>query len=540
MSGPLVTPALSAPTETPPTSGNAPPGAPPEGSRFQSALDAESARTADAEGQQSDTSQLQSRQRTHEREATFAHHPTPRTHAGDPQAGASEQPTPANAAAGALGAATTSSNPSPSVPTQASAPAGAALDPASTDAAGGSVAQPASSLPAGAVSASPAPASSTLPVAAGEGSGGPNAGTATNAAAPTTPLPENPHTDASTNAGQPATPARANPAPATAGTKPNPQPGTSASSPTTDDASTETPSPVSPAPATASDQAQAPTTHTPPPPTAANTNSSSTAASNNTSGLATASNLTPTSGPRSGATQIDAEVQSTDGTLAGAHRSTSPARPATSAQSTPSLGAETQSATLTATGASAESTPELPEASGGEQAAPQITGGPLAQLGSSTYGVGLERAIETVHATIELAARQGLSQARIALQPEELGEIRIHLTQTSAGLTARVTAESASAAQALAAGHAELRQSLGSIGLSLTRLDVGHLEQSAASGSQQGGEGARGQATPRATSGAGRTSGADPDPENPTPELIDETQRPPAADLGGALVDVLV
>jgi hypothetical protein len=89
------------------------------------------------------------------------------------------------------------------------------------------------------------------------------------------------------------------------------------------------------------------------------------------------------------------------------------------------------------------------------------------------YGVGLQQAIETVQATIELAARQGLSQARIALAPAELGEIRIHLTQTSAGLLARVTAATPAAAQTLAEGQGELRQSLHSLGLIELRLDIG-------------------------------------------------------------------
>jgi len=46
-------------------------------------------------------------------------------------------------------------------------------------------------------------------------------------------------------------------------------------------------------------------------------------------------------------------------------------------------------------------------------------------------GVDLQQIIDSVRATIELAARQGATQARIALQPQELGEIRIHLSQTA-------------------------------------------------------------------------------------------------------------
>jgi hypothetical protein len=88
-------------------------------------------------------------------------------------------------------------------------------------------------------------------------------------------------------------------------------------------------------------------------------------------------------------------------------------------------------------------------------------------------GVSLHGAIDAIHATLELAARRGIAQARIALVPEGLGEIRIHLSQTAQGLLARVSAQSAAAAQTLASGHAELRQSLDSIGVSLLNLQIG-------------------------------------------------------------------
>ena len=118
----------------------------------------------------------------------------------------------------------------------------------------------------------------------------------------------------------------------------------------------------------------------------------------------------------------------------------------------------------------------MPAAVDGNPAAPS------GELGAAGYGVGLQEAIESLHGTIQLAARQGLAQARISLQPEELGEIRINLTQTAQGLLARVTAESPAAAQALAAAHAQLRQSLSSLGINLTRLDIGHHDPSAQSG----------------------------------------------------------
>jgi flagellar hook-length control protein FliK len=91
-----------------------------------------------------------------------------------------------------------------------------------------------------------------------------------------------------------------------------------------------------------------------------------------------------------------------------------------------------------------------------------------------TPGVDLQQAVEQLHGTIALAASQGLAQARIVLHPAELGEILVHLTQTARGLLARVSADSPAAMQALAAARGELRQSLGSLGIDLARLDVGH------------------------------------------------------------------
>ena len=111
------------------------------------------------------------------------------------------------------------------------------------------------------------------------------------------------------------------------------------------------------------------------------------------------------------------------------------------------------------------------QAAGGAEGAPVLS-----------YGVGLQQAIEAVHATIELATRQGLTQARIALSPAELGEIRIHLSQSTQGLIARVTADTPAAAQALAENHSELRQSLDSLGLTALHMDGSTFSQA---GTQQ-------------------------------------------------------
>jgi flagellar hook-length control protein FliK len=95
----------------------------------------------------------------------------------------------------------------------------------------------------------------------------------------------------------------------------------------------------------------------------------------------------------------------------------------------------------------------------------------------SVPGVPMQEMIDSIGATIQLAARQGIAKARIELQPEELGHISIRLSQTSEGLRARVTADTPAGAQALSQGRSELRQSLSSLGLSLLQLDIGSSGQ---------------------------------------------------------------
>lgn len=89
----------------------------------------------------------------------------------------------------------------------------------------------------------------------------------------------------------------------------------------------------------------------------------------------------------------------------------------------------------------------------------------------------MQEMIDSIHATVEMAARQGIARARIELQPEDLGHISIRLSQTAEGLRARVTADTPAGAQALAQGRSELRQSLSSLGVSLLRLDIGSFGQ---------------------------------------------------------------
>jgi flagellar hook-length control protein FliK len=189
----------------------------------------------------------------------------------------------------------------------------------------------------------------------------------------------------------------------------------------------------------------------------------------------------------------------------------------------------------------------LAEASGAVyDTAPTGSPGLAADLGTLDLTGGLQQAIETLHATVELAARQGISQARIALRPQELGDIRIHLTQTAEGLLARVTADTPAAAQALAAGHAELRQSLGTLGLNLTRLHIGHSGQATVQGDGATAQGRGGDDRSGARAGlfgsartASRTNAIDASDGTPGPAAAQVEPIPPPSS-SRALVDILV
>jgi flagellar hook-length control protein FliK len=143
----------------------------------------------------------------------------------------------------------------------------------------------------------------------------------------------------------------------------------------------------------------------------------------------------------------------------------------------------------------------------------------------------MQEKIEQINATIGLAVRQGVSQARIALQPAELGEIRVHLSQSSQGLVVRLTADSSAGAQLLSAGRVELHHSLSTLGTALLRLEIGSSgEPAGGHGRQAGGTGseARGQ----------RTTDGDASIETEE-ETAGETTEAVSGAPRGELVDVL-
>jgi len=201
------------------------------------------------------------------------------------------------------------------------------------------------------------------------------------------------------------------------------------------------------------------------------------------------------------------------------------------------LGARAASLPAATTAAGPGAEPGLPATSAGGQAlAPSadLQSGSGAASGTTltSAGVEMQEMIDSIRASIQVATRQGVAHARIALQPQELGEIRIHLSQSGAGLVARVTADTPAGAQALAGGRGELQRSLSSLGAVLLRLDIGssaHQDQGPGTrfaGSATGSRGPRGAI----------------ESENSNPEGTGEAGGAPATLSGpalGAVVDVL-
>jgi flagellar hook-length control protein FliK len=142
-------------------------------------------------------------------------------------------------------------------------------------------------------------------------------------------------------------------------------------------------------------------------------------------------------------------------------------------------------------------------------------------------GVELENMIDSIRATVQMAARGGASHARISLQPEELGEIRIHLTQTRDGLLARVSAGSTDAARILMAGRSELADSLRSLGTALLGLEIETSSQSHTRGEDS-----------RPASSDSEIRGEDSESEAEQTEAVEGSAERPASPRG-ALVDVL-
>ncbi|HLH65884.1 MAG TPA: flagellar hook-length control protein FliK [Solirubrobacteraceae bacterium] len=122
------------------------------------------------------------------------------------------------------------------------------------------------------------------------------------------------------------------------------------------------------------------------------------------------------------------------------------------------------------------------------------------------YGARLAQAAATVSDAIAFGSRNGVSIARIQLEPASLGSIQIHLQHTDGGLVARVVTAHPEAAETLMRSSDDLRQSLAQSGATLLRLDI-HSSDGRRSGPER--QGAQEQAAPRRPAAAGGAGDGD-------------------------------
>jgi flagellar hook-length control protein FliK len=145
-------------------------------------------------------------------------------------------------------------------------------------------------------------------------------------------------------------------------------------------------------------------------------------------------------------------------------------------------------------------------------------------------------AAEQVRTLVELAQRNGIGHARMALRPAELGGVEIRLRTSSAGLVAHVRAETAATAQVLHDAASELRRTLEDRGVHVLRLDVewsgDAAAQAGAHGSRQERHAAADRGSPTGAAGTGPGAAGNGEAAEPTVRHSIEIG-------GGLVVDVL-
>jgi flagellar hook-length control protein FliK len=142
----------------------------------------------------------------------------------------------------------------------------------------------------------------------------------------------------------------------------------------------------------------------------------------------------------------------------------------------------------------------------------------------------LHRAPDAVATLLHIASERGISRARIALRPAELGGIEVHLSTAAGGVSARLVADSPEAARLLAQAGDDLRRSLAARDVNLVSLEV------ATSGEDRREAGAGGSAGERSGERAqDRTTPATPSATADVAEPVHSVLELP----GGLLVDVL-
>jgi hypothetical protein len=153
---------------------------------------------------------------------------------------------------------------------------------------------------------------------------------------------------------------------------------------------------------------------------------------------------------------------------------------------------------------------------------------PTTGTASPERAVPLHRSPAAVATLLHVAAERGITHAKLALRPAELGGIEIRLQASAAGIAAQVVADSPEAARLLAQAGDDLRRALEAREVTLLSLEV------STSSEQRSREGARGEWTDR-----------DGNPVRPAPgaSVESESAAAPTATVielpGGLLVDVL-
>jgi hypothetical protein len=207
--------------------------------------------------------------------------------------------------------------------------------------------------------------------------------------------------------------------------------------------------------------------------------------------------------------------------VAPADEPSGPAQPAPSAATPSQPKAEPQAAVPAAPSAPVTAAPDVQ------------TPAPLTGQTAPQRAVPLHRAPAAVATLLHVAAERGITHAKMALKPAELGGIEIRLQSTAAGVAAQVVADSPEAARLLAQAGDDLRRALEARDVTLVSLEV-------STSSDQQRESARGEWSDGDGNDAGRfgsssrsTGDADGDAE-PTPTTHSVIELP-----GGLLVDVL-
>ncbi len=151
---------------------------------------------------------------------------------------------------------------------------------------------------------------------------------------------------------------------------------------------------------------------------------------------------------------------------------------------------------------------------------------PAATTSAPERAVPLHRAPAAVATLLHVAAERGVTHARMALRPAELGGIEIRLQVTAAGVAAQVVADSPEAARLLAQAGDDLRRALEVREVALLSLEV------STSSEERSRESARGDWTADPAGPGAQRAATDTDVDAPVTQSVLELP-------GGLLVDVL-